>query len=106
MQWALTPTMGTHTNIAQTIRDKQANYVQAVKDNQAFTGGIDPDFLRDRTRESLETHAAQLRINPREGSRTPERDSAAGRSTPRQCLSNVEQWLDHLETFGVIEAKH
>ena len=37
--------MGTHTNIARAIRDKEADYVLAVKDNQTKLAGSIIDFF-------------------------------------------------------------
>ena len=95
--------MGTHSNIARLIRDKDADYVLAVKDNQA------------RLAESITTffeigQAESWKHTPYTFEESVEKDH--GRHEVRRCwafdqlpcLSNPEQWPD-LKMFGVIESE-
>ena len=96
--------MGTHNNIAQAIRDKDADYVLAVKDNQPNQA------------ESIKTffeigQSAGWKDKPHTYTESVEKDH--GRLEVRRCwafdqldcLSKPEQWAD-LKMFGVIEAEH
>ena len=95
--------MGTHSNIAQAIRNKEADYVLAVKDN------------RPKLAESMATF---FEIGQTEGwKNTPHTycesvEKGHGRLEIRrcwgfsqlECLAAPEQWAD-LKMFGVIEAE-
>ena len=95
--------MGTHSNIAQAIRSKDADYVLAVKDNQR------------KPAESITTffeigQAEKWKNTPHTFVESTEKDH--GRLEVRRCwafdqldcLSNPQQWPD-LKTFGVIESE-
>lgn len=94
--------MGTQTSIAQAIRDRRADYVLAVKDNQPQLADSIRDFF------------AQFKIAPQRtphtASETVEKDH--GRIEIRRCvafdqldcLANPEQWPD-LKSFVVIESE-
>ena len=55
--------MGTQANIARMIRDRGADYVLAVKDNQPKTGRVDPGFHGGFSRRRSPPHAARLRAD-------------------------------------------
>ncbi len=95
--------MGTHSHIAQAIRDKEADYVLAVKDNQP------------KLAESIATffdigQAEGWRNTPHTYTESVEKDH--GRLEIRrcwafsqlECLAAPRQWAD-LKMFGVIEAE-
>ena len=95
--------MGTHSNIAQAIRDKEADYVLAVKDNQPKLADSILDFFEVG-------QAAGWKNTPHSFVESIEKDH--GRLEVRRCwaftqldcLAAPEQWPD-LKTFGVIEAE-
>lgn len=95
--------MGTHSNIAQAIRDKEADYVLAVKDNQPKLADSILDFFEVG-------QAAGWKNTPHSFVESVEKDH--GRLEVRRCwaftqldcLAAPEQWPD-LKTFGVIEAE-
>ena len=95
--------MGTQTNIAQAIRDKKADYVLAVKDNQPTLADSMRDFF------------AAFKAAP--SSQTPHRffetvEKNHGRIEHRrcfafdqiECLDQPERWPD-LRSFIVIESE-
>jgi predicted transposase YbfD/YdcC len=95
--------MGTQANIAQAIRDRSADYVLAVKDNQPKLAASIQDFWR-----SFRAHPA---------THTPHRfsesvDKGHGRIETRrcyvfdqlECLHKPEQWPG-LKSFAVIESQ-
>ena len=92
--------MGTHAHIAQAIRDKEADYVLAVKDNQ-------PKLAESITTFFQIGQEAQWANTPYSDAETIEKDH--GRIEVRrcwvftqlECLSCPEQWPD-LKMFGVI----
>jgi len=94
--------MGTQANIAQAIRDRGADYVLAVKDNQPTLGESLRDFF------ALFKAAPQL--TPHTLAETVEKDH--GRLEIRRCfafdqlgcLARPEQWPD-LKSFAVIESE-
>lgn len=94
--------MGTQTNIAQAIRDRGANYVLAVKDNQPTLANSMRDFF-------AQFKAAPDRT-PHAMAQTVEKDH--GRIETRRCyafdqlacLHKPEQWPD-LKSFAVIESE-
>jgi predicted transposase YbfD/YdcC len=95
--------MGTHVSIAKGIRAKEADYVLAVKDNQALQA--------DSIRTFFEIgQAEQWRNTPHDYVETIEKDH--GRIETRRywtfthldCLSRPEQWPD-LRMFGVVESE-
>lgn len=95
--------MGTHGNIAQAIRDKEANYVLAVKDNQ-------PKLAESITMFFDIGQAEGWKNTPHTYIKSVEKDH--GRLEIRRCwafdqldcLSEPQQWAD-LKMFGVIEAE-
>lgn len=94
--------MGTQANIAQAIRDRGADYVLAVKDNQPTLAASIRDFFVQ--------FQAQPTLTPHTVAETVEKDH--GRLETRRCyafdqlacLHKPEQWPD-LKTFAVIEAE-
>lgn len=95
--------MGTHSNIAQAIRDKEADYVLAVKDNQ-------PKLAESITTFFEIGQAEGWKNTPHTFIESVEKDH--GRLEVRRCwafdqldcLANPQQWPD-LKTFGVIESE-
>ena len=95
--------MGTHSNIAQAIRDKGADYVLAVKDNQ-------PKLAESITTFFTIGQAEKWKNVPHTYTESVEKDH--GRLEVRRCwafdqldcLANPGQWPD-LKMFGVIEAE-
>ncbi len=94
--------MGTQANIAQAIRDRGADYILAVKDNQPTLAASMRDFF---------VHfRAQPARTPHTVAETVEKDH--GRLETRRCyafdqldcLARPEQWPD-LKSFAVIEAE-
>ena len=63
--------MGTHSNIARAVRDKEADYILAVKDNQPKLAESVMTFFEIGQGGRLEAHAAHLRGIGREESRAP-----------------------------------
>ena len=94
--------MGTQANIAQAIRDRRADYVLAVKDNQPT--------LADSMREFFTQFKAAPERTPHTLFETVEKDH--GRIEVRRCfafdqldcLVKPEQWRD-LKSFAVIESE-
>jgi len=95
--------MGTHSNIAQAIRDKEADYVLAVKDNQPKLAESITSFFEIGQEEGWK-HTPHTYVE------SVEKDH--GRLEVRRCwafdqldcLSDPQQWPD-LKTFGVIESE-
>ena len=95
--------MGTHSNIAQAIRNKDADYVLAVKDNQ-------PKLAESITTFFEIGQAEKWKNVPHTYTESVEKDH--GRLEVRRCwafdqldcLTNPSQWPD-LKMFGVIEAE-
>jgi predicted transposase YbfD/YdcC len=95
--------MGTHSNIAQAIRDKQADYVLAVKDNQPKLAESITTFFEigqaEGWKQARHTYVESV-------------DKDHGRLEVRRCwafdqldcLTHPPQWPD-LKMFGVIEAE-
>jgi predicted transposase YbfD/YdcC len=94
--------MGTQANIAQAIRDRGADYILAVKDNQPTLAASMRDFFVQ--------FQAQPARTPHTVAETLEKDH--GRLETRRCyafdqldcLARPEQWPD-LKSFAVIEAE-
>ena len=95
--------MGTHSNIAQAIRDKDADYVLAVKDNQ-------PKLVESITTFFEIGQAEQWKNTPHTYTESVEKDHGrlevrrCWAFTQLECLSAPQQWAD-LKMFGVIEAE-
>lgn len=95
--------MGTHVPIAQAIRDRGAEYVLAVKDNQPLLAGSIADFFTIGLQ-------AKWHNTPHDYFETIEKDH--GRIEIRRywafgslnCLSRPEQW-PNLNMFGVVESE-
>ncbi len=94
--------MGTQANIAQAIRDRGADYVLAVKDNQPT--------LAESLRDFFALFKAAPQLTPHTLAETVEKDH--GRLEIRRCfafdqlgcLARPEQWPD-LKSFAVIESE-
>ena len=94
--------MGTQANIAQAIRDRGADYVLAVKNNQPL--------LADSIRDFFTQFQAVPECTPHSVAETVEKDH--GRIEVRRCwafdqidcLARPEQW-DDLQSFAVIESE-
>ena len=94
--------MGTQANIARAIRNRGADYVLAVKDNQPT--------LADAMRDFFTLFKASPNKTPHTQAETIEKDH--GRLETRRCyafdqlacLPKPEQWLD-LKSFAVIESE-
>ena len=94
--------MGTQANIAQAIRDRGADYVLAVKDNQPL--------LADSLRDFFIQFQVVPERTPHTVAETVEKDH--GRIEVRRCvafdqidcLAKPEQWAD-LKSFAVIESE-
>lgn len=94
--------MGTQANIAQAIRERQADYVLAVKDNQPL--------LADSMRDFFTQFKAAPQRTQHTATETVEKDH--GRIEIRRCfafnqldcLAKPEQWPD-LKSFAVIESE-
>jgi predicted transposase YbfD/YdcC len=94
--------MGTQANIAQAIRDRGADYVLAVKDNQPT--------LADSMRDFIAQFKAAPQRTPYTAAETVEKDH--GRHEIRRCfafdqldcLAQPEKWPD-LKSFAVIESE-
>jgi predicted transposase YbfD/YdcC len=95
--------MGTHSHIAQLIRDKEADYVLAVKNNQPKLAESITTFFETGRAEDWKHCAHSFE-------ETVEKDH--GRHEVRRCwafdhlpcLSDPEPWPD-LKMFGVIESE-
>jgi len=94
--------MGTQASIAQAIRDRGADYILAVKDNQPT--------LADAMRDFYDQFKAVPQRTPHRVVETIEKDH--GRLETRRCfafdqldcLAKPEQWPD-LKSFAVIESE-
>jgi predicted transposase YbfD/YdcC len=94
--------MGTQANIAQAIRDRDADYILAVKDNQPT--------LADSMRDFFTQFKAVPERTPHTASETVEKNH--GRIETRRCfafdqlacLAKSDQWPD-LKSFAVIESE-
>ena len=95
--------MGTHSHIAQLIRDKEADYVLAVKDNQPKLAESITAFFEIGQTEGWKhcTHSFVETVEKDHG-RIEVRRCWAFDHLP--CLSDPEQWPD-LKMFGVIESE-
>ncbi|MDP2809325.1 MAG: ISAs1 family transposase, partial [Rhodocyclaceae bacterium] len=95
--------MGTHSNIAQAIRDKEADYVLAVKDNQPKLAESITTFFEIGNAENWKnTPHTYIESVEKDHGRLEVRRCWA--FTQLDCLSNPQQWVD-LKMFGVIEAE-
>jgi predicted transposase YbfD/YdcC len=95
--------MGTHSNIAQAIRDRGADYVLAVKDNQPkLAESITTFFEIGQSEEWKSTPHTYTESVEKDHGRLEVRRCWA--FTQLECLSAPQQWAD-LRMFGVIEAE-
>ena len=95
--------MGTHSNITQAIRDKEADYVLAVKDNQPkLAESITAFFEIGQAEAWKNTPHTYIESVEKDHGRLEVRRCWA--FTQLECLSAPRQWVD-LRMFGVIEAE-
>jgi len=95
--------MGTHANIAQAIRDQEADYVLAVKDNQPkLAESITTFFEIGQTAGWKNTPHTYVESVEKDHGRLEVRRCWA--FTQLDCLANSRQWPE-LTMFGVIEAE-
>ena len=95
--------MGTHSNIAQAIRDKEADYVLAVKDNQPKLAESITTFFQIGQAAGW-THTPHTYVESVEKNHGRLEVRRCWAFTQLDCLSNPQQWPD-LKMFGVIEAE-
>lgn len=95
--------MGTHSNIAQAIRDKEADYVLAVKNNQPKLAKSIATFFEMGQAQGWKNtpHSYFESIEKNHGRQEVRRCWAFDQL---ECLSHPGQWPD-LKMFGVIEAE-
>lgn len=95
--------MGTHSNIAQAIRDKEADYVLAVKDNQPKLAESITTFFEIGQTEGWKNtpHTYTESVEKNHGRLEVRRCWAFNQL---DCLAEPGQWPD-LKMFGVIEAE-
>ena len=95
--------MGTHPNIAQSIRDKEADYILAVKDSQSLLADSIKTFFEIGQQEGWKhcTHSFEESVEKDHGRIEVRRCWAFEQI---ECLSRPDQWPD-LKMFGVIEAE-
>jgi predicted transposase YbfD/YdcC len=94
--------MGTQANIAQAIRDRGADYVLAVKDNQpTLADSIRDFFVQFKANPDSTPHAAIEAIDKDHGRLETRRCYAFDQLA---CLAKPEQWPD-LKSFAVIESE-
>ena len=94
--------MGTQANIAQAIRDRGADYLLAVKDNQPTLADSLRDFFAQFTVAPEGTpHAVAETVEKDHGRLETRRCFAFNQLT---CLAKPEQWPD-LKSFAVIESE-
>jgi predicted transposase YbfD/YdcC len=95
--------MGTHANIAQAIRDKEADYVLAVKDNQPkLAESITTFFEIGQIEKWKNTPHTYVESTEKDHGRLEVRRCWA--FSQLDCLNEPQQWAD-LKMFGVIEAE-
>lgn len=94
--------MGTQTNIAQTIRDRGADYILAVKDNQPTLADAMRDFFAlFKTAPDKTPHTMVETVEKDHGRLETRRCYAFDQLA---CLHRSEQWPD-LKSFAVIESQ-
>ncbi len=95
--------MGTQANIAQAIRNRGADYILAVKDNQPTLADSMRDFfLQFQTQPARTPHTVSETIEKDHGRLETRRCYAFDQL---ECLARPEQWPD-LKSFAVIETQH
>jgi predicted transposase YbfD/YdcC len=95
--------MGTHSNIAQAIRDKEADYVLAVKDNQPKLAESINTFFQIGQAEGWK-HVPHTYVESVEKDHGRLELRRCWTFSQLDCLSDPQQWPD-LRMFGVIEAE-
>ena len=95
--------MGTHSNVAQAIRDKQADYVLAVKDNQPTLAESITTFFEIGQAEGWK-HTPYSYVESIEKDHGRLECTRCWAFNQLDCLANPQQWPD-LKMFGVIEAQ-
>jgi predicted transposase YbfD/YdcC len=94
--------MGTQANIAQAIRDRGADYVLAVKDNQPIlTDSLRDFFAQFKTAPQRTPHTTAETVGKDHGRHEIRRCFAFNQL---DCLARPEQWPD-LQSFAVIESE-
>jgi predicted transposase YbfD/YdcC len=94
--------MGTQANIAQAIRNRGADYILAVKDNQPnLTDSIRDFFAQFKVTPDKTPHTMAETVGKDHGRIETRRCYAF---TQLDCLHKPEQWPD-LKSFAVIEAQ-
>lgn len=94
--------MGTQANIAQAIRDRGADYILAVKDNQPILADSMRDFLAQfKAAPNRTSHTAAETVEKDHGRLETRRCYAFDQLA---CLHKPEQWPD-LKSFAVIESE-
>lgn len=93
---------GTQADIARAIRDKEADYVLAVKDNQPRLAESMREFLRDFKAAPEKTpHTAHETVEKDHGRIEVRRCWAFGQT---ECLHNGQQWPG-LGAFALVECE-
>jgi predicted transposase YbfD/YdcC len=94
--------MGTQANIAQAIRDRGADYVLAVKDNQPLLADSMREFIREfKAAPDKTPHTAHETVEKDHGRIEVRRCWAFGQTG---CLHNSHQWPG-LQSFALIECE-
>jgi len=94
--------MGTQANIAQAIRDRSANYILAVKDNQPILADSMRDFFTQFKVAPDKTPHTTTEIAEKDHGRLETRRCYA--FDQLACLHKPDQWPD-LRSFAVIESE-
>ena len=94
--------MGTQANIAQAIRDRGADYILAVKDNQPILADSMRDFFTQFKAAPDKTPHTMSEITEKDHGRLETRRGYA--FDQLACLHKPEQWRD-LRSFAVIESE-
>jgi predicted transposase YbfD/YdcC len=95
--------MGTHANIAQAIRNKEADYILAVKDNQPkLAESITTFFEIGQVEGWKHTPHTYVESVEKDHGRLEVRRCWA--FTQLDCLAEPQKWVD-LKMFGVIETE-
>jgi predicted transposase YbfD/YdcC len=94
--------MGTQANIAQTIRDRGADYLLTVKDNHPILAESIRDFFTQFKAAPQRTPHTLVETVEKDHGRLETRRCYAFDQTT--CLHNIQQWPD-LKSFAVIESE-
>lgn len=93
--------MGTQANIARAIRDRGADYILAVKDNQPTLADSMREFFNQFKAQGKTPHTMAQTIEKNHGRLETRRCYAFDQLA---CLDKPEQWAD-LKSFAVIESE-